>query len=128
VVELASPFSTDGITMCEGGLADETMVQVETVFVEAVVDKLGRAVDVVVPVDFRVGVTVAEGLVKAAGLPSLSTRGLMGTVADVAAVPALLGRGSGRLVNCLVENSSVGRVGRSSTLACTGRGLGGGGG
>jgi hypothetical protein len=93
------------------------MVQVETVLVEAVVDKLGRAVEVVVPVDLSVGVTVAEGFVKAAGLPSLSTKGLIGTVAEVAAVPALLGRGRGLLVNCLLEEkSSVGLIGRSNPL------------
>ena len=121
VVELASPFSTAGMIMCEGGLAEETMVQVETVLVEAVVDKLGRAVDVVVPVDFKVGVTVADGLVKAAGLPSLSTRGLIGTVQEVAAVPALLGRGRGRLVSCLLEEkSSVGLIGKSNPLTWPG--------
>ena len=61
----------------------------ETVLVDDVVDNNGLTVDAVNPVDLRVGVTVAEGFVKAAGLPSLSTNGLIGTVARVAAVPAL---------------------------------------
>ena len=53
--------------------------------------------------DLRVGVTVAEGFVKAAGLLILSTKGLMGIVTADADVPALLGRGRG-----LEEASSVG--------------------
>ena len=102
------------------------MVDVEMVFVDPTVDSVGRAVEAVMPVDFRVGVTVAEGLVKAAGFPSLSTSGLMGTVAEMAAVPALLGSGNGRLVICF-RSSPAGRlVGMSSDLAWPGSGDGGG--
>jgi len=72
-----------------------TTVQVGTVFVDDTEDDL----DDVKAVDFSVGVTVADGFVNAAVLPSLSTKGLMGTVADVAAAPAFCGNGSGRL-NC----------------------------
>jgi hypothetical protein len=91
VVELASPFSTL-LNCCEDG----TMVAVETVLVEVVVKTVGLVEDaVILSVDFNVGVTVAEGLVNAAGLLSLSTRGLMGTVIGVAEVPALLGKGRG---------------------------------
>jgi len=114
-VELASPFSTAGRLLTvedgDGVTADVIIVQVDTVLV---VDTLaGRTVAAaVLPVDFKVGITVADGLVKAAGLPSLSTKGLMGTVAVVAGVPALLGRGR-VTVDCLgmVEKSSTGRGG-----------------
>lgn len=68
----------------------------DTVLVEEVVNTVGLVLEAVIPVDFRVGVTVADGLVNAAGLLILSTRGLMGTVMGVAEVPALLGRGRGR--------------------------------
>lgn len=70
-------------------------MQVGTVFVDDTEEDL----DDVKAVDFSVGVTVADGFVNAAVLPSLSTKGLMGTVADVAAAPALSGKGNGRL-NC----------------------------
>ena len=91
VVELASPFSTF-LNCCEDG----TMVAVETVLVADVVNTVGLVEEaVILSVDFRVGVTVAEGLVNAAGLLNLSTKGLMGTVIGVADVPALLGKGSG---------------------------------
>ena len=63
--------------------------------VAAVVNTVDLAEEEVTPVDLRVGVTVAEGFVNAAGLLILSTRGLMGTVIAVAEVPALLGRGRG---------------------------------
>ena len=98
VVELASPFSTF-LNCCVEG----TIVDVDTVFVEAVVRTVDLAEEAVIPVDFKVGVTVAEGFVNAAGLLSLSTRGLMGIVTADADVPALLGRGKG-----LEEASSVG--------------------
>jgi len=93
-----------------GGLADDTIVQVDTVLVVAVVASvLGRTVvDAVKPVDLSVGVTVADGLVKAAGFPSLSISGLIGTVAEVAAVPALFGRGSGRLVSGFCDGEGGG--------------------
>ncbi len=115
MVELASPFSTAGRLLTveegEGVTAEVIRVHVDTVLV--VETLVGRTVAAaVLPVDFRVGITVAEGLVKAAGLPSLSTKGLMGTVAVVAGVPALLG--SGRVtVACLdrAEKSSAGRGG-----------------
>lgn len=72
-------------------------MQVDTVLVEVVVNTLDRTdVDAVNPVDFSVGVTVAEGLVKAAGLLNLSTKGLIGLVPIVAGVPALKGSGNGR--------------------------------
>ena len=71
------------------------MVEVETVLVAAVVNTVDLAEEEVTPVDFKVGVTVAEGFVNAAGLLSLSTRGLMGTVFIIADSPALLGRGRG---------------------------------
>ena len=71
------------------------MVEVDTVLVAEVVNTVGFVTEEVTPVDFNVGVTVADGFVKAAGLLSLSTRGLMGTVIGVADVPALLGKGSG---------------------------------
>ena len=74
---------------------------VDTVLVEVVVNTVGLTEDAVRPVDLRVGVTVAEGLVKAAGLLSLSTSGLMGKVTAETEVPALLGSGRGR-----VEGSS----------------------
>ena len=91
VVELASPFSTF-LNCCEDG----TMVAVETVLVDEVVKTVGLVEEaVILSVDFNVGVTVAEGLVNAAGLLNLSTKGLMGTVIGVADVPALLGKGSG---------------------------------
>jgi len=76
---------------------------VDTVLVEAVVKTVDLAEEAVIPVDFSVGVTVAEGLVNAAGLLNLSTRGLMGIVTADADVPARLGRGRG-----LEEASSVG--------------------
>merc|ERR1711949_12239 len=79
VVELASPFST--FFRC---CVDGTIVDVDTVLVEVVVNTVGLVDEAVSPVDFSVGVTVAEGFVKAAGLLSLSTRGLMGTVPGVA--------------------------------------------
>jgi len=114
-VELASPFSTAGrlLTVEEGDgvTADVIRVHVDTVLV--VETLVGRTVAAaVLPVDLRVGITVAEGLVKAAGLPSLSTKGLMGTVAVVAGVPALLGSGL-VTVACLdrAEKSSTGRGG-----------------
>ena len=78
------------------------MVDVDTVLVEVVVNTVGLAEDAVKPVDFRVGVTVAEGFVKAAGLLILSTKGLMGIVTADADVPPLLGRGRG-----LEEGSSA---------------------
>lgn len=115
VVELASPFSTQGIITCVGVLAEGAMVHVEIVLVEPTVERVDRAVEAVMPVDLRVGVTVADGFVNAAGLPSLSTRGLMGTVAEVAAVPALFGSGSGRPVNCF-KSSPTGRLGKSRGL------------
>ena len=65
--------------------------------VEVVVNTVGFTEDAVSPVDFSVGVTVAEGLVKAAGLLSLSTSGLMGKVTAETEVPALLGNGRGRV-------------------------------
>jgi len=100
-------------------------VHVDTVLVDDVVDNTGRTVEAVIPVDLRVGVTVAEGLVNAAGLPSLSTRGLMGTVAEVAAVPALLGSGRGLLVNCFEPgNSSTGRPCTSTGLTTGSGGMG----
>jgi hypothetical protein len=68
-------------------------VQVDTVFVEVVVNTVGLTEDAVNPVDLRVGVTVAEGLVNAAGL--LTSSGLIGIVPDVAGVPTLLGNGKG---------------------------------
>ena len=71
------------------------MVDVDTVLVEVVVNTVGFTEEAVKPVDFSVGVTVAEGFVKAAGLLILSTRGLMGIVTAEADVPALLGRGKG---------------------------------
>jgi len=77
-------------------------VLVDTVLVEVVVKTVGLTEEAVSPVDLRVGVTVAEGFVKAAGLLSLSTRGLMGKVTAETEVPALLGNGRGR-----VEGSSV---------------------
>lgn len=98
VVELASPFST-ALTWF---WAEGTMVLVDTVLVEVVVNTVGLAEEAVRPVDFSVGVTVAEGLVKAAGLLSLSTSGLMGKVTAETDVPALLGSGRGR-----VEGSSA---------------------
>ena len=70
---------------------------VDTVLVEVVVNTVGFTEDAVSPVDFSVGVTVAEGLVKAAGLLSLSTSGLMGKVTAETEVPALLGNGRGRV-------------------------------
>lgn len=70
---------------------------------EAVVKTVDLAEEAVIPVDFSVGVTVAEGFVNAAGLLNLSTRGLMGIVTADADVPARLGRGRG-----LEEASSVG--------------------
>jgi hypothetical protein len=79
------------------------MVEVDTVLVEVVVKTVGLVEEAVIPVDLRVGVTVAEGFVKAAGLLILSTKGLMGIVTADADVPALLGRGRG-----LEEASSVG--------------------
>ena len=86
VVELASPFSTP---MCGCERLPGAMVHVDTVLVEVVVNTLDLTeVEAVRPVDLRVGVTVAEGLVKAAGLLSLSTRGLMGLVPMVAPWPA----------------------------------------
>ena len=97
-MELASPFST-AFTRC---WADGTIVLVDTVLVEVVVNTVGFTEEAVSPVDLRVGVTVAEGFVKAAGLLSLSTRGLMGKVTAETEVPALLGNGRGR-----VEGSSV---------------------
>ena len=75
---------------------------VDTVLVEVVVNTVGFTEEAVSPVDLSVGVTVAEGFVKAAGLLSLSTRGLMGKVTAETEVPALLGNGRGR-----VEESSV---------------------
>ena len=102
VVELASPFSTAaGTLICARGcwLVDGTTVHVETVFVEGRVDDTDGLTDVV-PVDFNVGVTVADGFVNAADLLSLSTRGLIGTVALTAAAPALCGSGSGRVDCC----------------------------
>ena len=118
MVELASPFSTAGrlLTEVEDGVtADVMTVHVDTVLV---VDTLtGRTVAAtVLPVDFSVGVTVAEGWVKAVGLPSLSTSGVMGTVADVAGVPALLGSGRvtaaclGGSVNSSVRRGGVGEA------------------
>lgn len=94
VVELASPFSTLVWSRC--GCVEGAMVQVDTVLVDVVVNTIGRTEEAVNPVDLRVGVTVAEGFVNAAGLLSLSTRGLMGMVPDVAGVPTLLGSGKGR--------------------------------
>ena len=88
VVELASPFST--FLNC---WVDGTMVEVDTVLVEVVVNTVGLTEEAVKPVDFSVGVTVAEGFVKAAGLLILSTKGLMGIVTAEADVPALLGSG-----------------------------------
>ena len=79
------------------------IVQVDTVFVEVVVKTFDLTdVDAVKPVDLSVGVTVAEGLVKAAGLLSLSTSGLIGLEPMVAGVPALYGSGRG-----LDDSSSV---------------------
>ena len=74
------------------------IVQVDTVLVELVVNTLDLTKEEAVsPVDFRVGVTVAEGLVKAAGLLDLSTRGFMGLEPRMAGVPTpLLGKGRGR--------------------------------
>jgi len=72
------------------------IVHVDTVLVEVVVKTIGLTVEAVNPVDLRVGVTVAEGFVNAAGLLSLSTKGLIGIVPDVAGVPTLLGSGKGR--------------------------------
>jgi hypothetical protein len=99
VVELASPFSTAG-----GRQVTAAAVLTEQVDMVLVVETLagGRTVvaTAVLPVDLRVGVTVAEGLVKAVGLLSLSTSGLMGTVAEVAGVPTLLG--SGRVAGTVV--------------------------
>ena len=69
-------------------MVDGTTVQVETVLVEGSVDDTEDLTEVT-PVDLRVGVTVADGLVNAADFESLSTKGLMGTVAEVAAAPAL---------------------------------------
>ena len=92
MVELASPFSTPA----RAEWVEATMVHVDTVLVEVVVKTVGLAEEAISPVDFKVGVTVAEGLVKAAGLLNLSTSGLMGFGTDVAGVPALLGSGSGR--------------------------------
>ena len=68
------------------------MVHVETVFVDVVVKTFDLTdVEAVRPVDFNVGVTVAEGFVKAAGLLNLSTSGLIGFEPIVAGVPALYG-------------------------------------
>jgi hypothetical protein len=93
-VELASPFST---FVCKGcGCVESAIVHVDTVLVEVVVNTFGLTEEAVRQVDLRVGVTVAEGFVNAAGLLSLSARGLMGMVPDVAGVPTLLGRGKGR--------------------------------
>ncbi len=75
----------------------------DTVLVEAVVKTVDLAEEAVIPVDFSVGVTVAEGLVNAAGLLILSTRGLIGIVTADADVPTRLGSGRG-----LEETSSVG--------------------
>ena len=72
------------------------MVQVDTVLVDVVVKTFDLTdVEAVRPVDFNVGVTVAEGFVKAAGLLNLSTSGLIGFEPIVAGVPALYGSGSG---------------------------------
>ena len=66
------------------------MVQVDTVLVDVVVKTFDLTdVEAVRPVDLSVGVTVAEGLVKAAGLLNLSTSGLIGFEPIVAGVPAL---------------------------------------
>ena len=92
VVELASPFST---FMCNGWVVG-AVVHVETVFVDVVVKTVDLTAGAASPVDLSVGVTVAEGLVKAAGFASLSTRGLMGIVPVVAGVPTLFGSGRGR--------------------------------
>lgn len=77
-------------------------MEVDTVLVEVVVKTVGLTEEAVKPVDLSVGVTVAEGFVKAAGLLILSTKGLMGIVTAEADVPALLGKGKG-----LVEGSSA---------------------
>ena len=76
------------------------MVEVDTVLVEVVVKTVGLTEEAVKPVDLSVGVTVAEGFVKAAGLLILSTKGLMGIVTAEADVPALLGSGKGLDEGC----------------------------
>lgn len=129
VVELASPFSTAGgrlltAVLEDGVTADVMTVHVETVLVVETLAGRTVAATVLLPVDFRVGVTVADGLVNAVGLPSLSTRGLIGMVAQVAGVPALLGNGRGTANCCCCccgcGCSSVGR-GAAGVIDCCGK-------
>ena len=70
-----------------------TVVHVDTVMLEVVVKTIGLPVEAA---DLRVGVTVAQGFVYAAGILSLSTKGLIGIVPDVADVPTFFGSGNGR--------------------------------
>jgi hypothetical protein len=90
-------------------VVDGAVVHVDTVLVDAEQAKVGQGDDTVTPVDLIVGVTVADGLVKAAGLLSLSTSGLIGMVPGVAEVPAFDGNGRGRVSGVTLDVSvSVG--------------------
>lgn len=91
VVELASPFIT--FLYCGIGMVAGAMVHVDTVLIDVVVNTIGLTV---VAADLRVGVTVAQGFVNAAGILSLSTKGLIGIVPDDADVPTFFGSGFGR--------------------------------
>lgn len=96
-MELGSTFSIDDEIVSATGVVDGAVVHVDTVFVEDEHPTTGQGDDTVTPVDLIVGVTVADGLVKAAGLLNLSTKGFIGMVPGVAEVPALEGRGRGRV-------------------------------
>lgn len=105
VVELGSTFSIDGVIVerVKGtGVVDGAVVHVDTVLVEAWLI-VGHGEETVTPVDLIVGVTVADGLVKAGGLLDLSTKGFIGIVPGAAEVPALDGRGSGRVGGVTLE-------------------------
>jgi len=115
VVELGSTFSIDGDIVervRDTGAVDGAVVHVDTVLVEAEPESVGHGEETVTPVDLIVGVTVADGLVKAGGLFDLSTKGFIGIVPGAAEVPALDGRGSGRVGGVAFEASeSVGGCG-----------------
>lgn len=106
-MELGSTFSIEDEIVSATGVVDGAVVQVDTVFVEEEQPTMGHGDDTVTPVDLIVGVTVADGLVKAAGLLSLSTKGLIGMVPGVADVPALEGSGRGRVREVFTLDASV---------------------